>query len=352
MNKIIHNKDFLPSDHPEVKFGKTGILLANLGTPEGYDYFSLRKYLSQFLSDQRVIDYPKWLWQPLLQLIILSKRPFTSGKAYKEIWNHEANESPLLTYTREQKQALEDLIEANLGEQCIIDYCMRYGQPSVASKVDLLVEKGCTQLLFFPLYPQYSATTTATACDDLWRHLLKIRRQPSVRVVAPYFDDPLNIATLSQSIRLAFKELDSRPDTLLLSFHGLPKRYLLEGDPYHCHCQKTARLVRESLGKDFVPIQVSFQSRFGTEEWLQPYTVEEVARLAKSGVRHLAVAAPGFASDCIETLEEISGEIKESFIEAGGQRFDYIPALNASELHIIMLYKIILNNLSGWVETH
>ena len=343
------NQNFWPTDHPKVKFGKIGILLVNLGTPDNFDYFSMRKYLSQFLSDKRVIDYPRWLWQPLLQLIILSKRPFTSGSAYKEIWNHELNESPLLTFTREQKNALEKLIQANLSDDFFIEYCMRYGNPSVASKVELLIEKGCTRLLYFPLYPQYSATTTATACDDLWRCLLKTKWQPTIRTVDPYFDDPVYIATLSQSIQKAFQSIEPSPELLLLSFHGLPKRYLLEGDPYHCHCQKTARLITETLRKDFVPIKVAFQSRFGTEEWLKPYTVEEVARLADNGVKRLAVAAPGFASDCIETLEEINGEIKEAFIEAGGEQFHYIPSLNDTPEHIQMLYDLVYKNLLGWI---
>ena len=338
----------LPSDHPKIRFGNTGILLVNLGTPDGYDYLSLRRYLSQFLSDKRVIDYPRWLWQPLLQIVILSKRPFTSGKAYKEIWNHQFDESPLLTITRDQKDSLEKRIATNFGTNYMVEFCMRYGRPSIAETVDHLLESGCNRLLFFPLYPQYSATTTATACDDLWRHLLKVKWLPSIRTVAPYFDSSVYIQALTNSIQATFQRVEPRPDMLLLSFHGLPKRYLLEGDPYHCHCQKTARLLKASLGENFGPVGVAFQSRFGSEEWLKPYTVEEVAHLAQEGVKNLAVAAPGFAADCIETLEEINGEIKEAFIEAGGENFVYVPALNSSPDHIDMLYALIVENLNGW----
>mgnify|MGYP001092122121 CR=1 FL=1 len=338
-----------PSDHPKVKFGKVGVLLANLGTPDNYDYWSMRRYLNEFLSDRRVIDYSPWLWQPLLQLIILTKRPFSSGAAYKSIWNHEQGESPLMTITKDQTAKMAAQMQERYGEDVVVDFCMRYGNPSTKSKVDALVAQGCTKILFFPLYPQYAGATSATACDEFFRSLQDIKWQPLVRTVEPYYENPLYIDALARSVEEAYSKMDERPDVLVASYHGVPKRYLMEGDPYHCQCQKTTRLLKERLGWEDTDIVTTFQSRFGPEEWLQPYTVEEVARLAEAGKKKIAVIAPAFSADCIETLEEINEEIAESFEHAGGESFTYIPCLNDNDAHIHALAEVAADNLKGWL---
>ncbi len=338
-----------PSDHPLVKPAKVGVLLANLGTPDNYDYWSMRRYLGEFLSDRRVIDYSPWLWQPLLQLVILTKRPFSSGAAYKSIWNHEQGESPLLTITKDQTAKIKAQMEADYGDQVMVDFCMRYGNPSTKSKVREMVEAGCQKILFFPLYPHYAGATSATACDKFFSALQEETWQPLARTVEPYYENPMYIDALAQSIERAYAQLDTRPDVLVCSYHGVPKRYLMQGDPYHCQCQKTTRLLKERLGWADTDIVTTFQSRFGPEEWLQPYTVEEVARLAESGKKNIAVCAPAFSADCIETLEEINEEICESFEEAGGEHFTYIPCLNDDDAHIAALSELIRTNLGGWV---
>ena len=340
----------LPTDHPAVEPPKVGILIANLGTPDGTDYWSMRRYLNEFLSDRRVIDYSPWKWQPLLQLIILTKRPFTSGKAYESIWNHEANESPLMTITKAQTAKLQEAMQARYGDRVVLDFCMRYGNPSTKSKVREMVEQGCDKIVFFPLYPQYAGATSATANDQFFRALSEEKWQPAVRVVPPYFDRPSYIDALAKSVETAYAAMEDKPDILVTSYHGVPKRYLMEGDPYHCQCQKTTRLLKERLGWDDSQIKTTFQSRFGPEEWLQPYTVEEVARLAESGKKKIAVIAPAFSSDCIETLEEINEEIRESFEHAGGEQFTYIPCLNDSPDHIAALSEAIEENLMGWLD--
>ncbi len=339
----------LPADHPALPGEKVGVLLANLGTPDGTDYWSMRRYLNEFLSDQRVIDYPRWKWQPLLQLIILSKRPFTSGAAYKTIWNEERNESPLMTITRDQTAKIAGAMAERHGEDVIVDFCMRYGNPSTRSKVREMVEQGCRKILFFPLYPQYAGATTATANDEFYKSLRGEKWMPEVRTVPPYFDRPSYIDALAGSVERAYAAAETRPDILVCSYHGVPKRYLLEGDPYHCQCQKTTRLLKERLGWDDSRITTTFQSRFGPEEWLKPYTVEEVARLAESGRKKIAVIAPAFSADCIETLEEINEEIRESFEEAGGESFTYIPCLNDEDAHIAALSEAIEDSLKGWM---
>ena len=338
-----------PADHPPVKRARIGVLVANLGTPDGYDYWPMRRYLSEFLSDKRVIDYPSWKWQPLLQLIILSKRPFSSGANYKSIWNHELNESPLMTITKAQVAKLGDSLSARYGDNVMVDFCMRYGNPSTDSVVRRMVEAGCEKILFLPLYPQYAGATSATANDQFFRALMKEKRQPAVRTAAEYFDHPLYIEALAQSVERVYATLDHRPDVLVASYHGMPQRYLREGDPYHCQCQKTSRLLRERLGWDKGAIDTTFQSVFGPEEWLRPYTVEHVAELAKSGKKRIAVISPAFSADCIETLEEIQGEIAEAFHHAGGESFTYIPCLNDDDAHIAALSEVIALNLAGWV---
>ncbi|WP_055662342.1 ferrochelatase [Jannaschia seosinensis] len=339
-----------PEGHPKVRMGKIGLLMANLGTPDGHDYWSMRRYLGEFLSDRRVIDYSPFLWQPLLQGIILTSRPFRSGAAYRSIWNNEAGESPLATITKAQVAKMKTRMRARFGDRVMVDYCMRYGNPSTMTKVAEMQAAGCERIVFFPLYPQYAGATSATANDQFFRALMKLKWQPSSRTVPAYFEDPRYIEALAQSVERAYAAAEIEPEILVCSYHGVPKRYLMEGDPYHCQCQKTTRLLRERLGWDKDRITTTFQSKFGPEEWLKPYTVEEVARLAREdGKRNIAVIAPAFSSDCIETLEEINEEIRESFEEAGGERFAYIPCLNDDEAHMDALADIAAENLAGWI---
>lgn len=337
-----------PAGHPPVARPRIGILVANLGTPDNHDYWSMRRYLSEFLSDKRVIDYPAWKWQPLLQLVILSKRPFTSGANYRKIWNHQAGESPLMTITRAQVEKLRGAVAARYGDGIMVDFCMRYGNPSTESVLRRMVEAGCERIVFLPLYPQYAGATSATANDQLFRALMKERRQPAVRIAPEYFDHPLYIEALAQSVERAYAGIDHRPDVLVASYHGMPRRYLLEGDPYHCQCQKTSRLLRERLGWPEGSIDTTFQSVFGSEEWLRPYTVEHVAELARAGKTRIAVISPAFAADCIETLEEIQGEIREAFEHAGGEAFTYVPCLNDDDAHVAALMAVLEANLAGW----
>lgn len=338
-----------PAGHPAVASRRIGVILSNLGTPDGTDYWSMRRYLSEFLSDRRVIDYSPWLWQPLLQLVILTSRPFRSGKAYRSIWNTAADESPLLTTTRAQAAAVAQRMTALYGDRVVVDFAMRYGNPSTERVIARLSEQGCERLVFFPLYPQYSAPTTATANDEAFRALMSLKWQPSLRTVPAYFDHPLYIEALAKSVESTYATLERRPDLLVTSYHGVPRRYLMEGDPYHCQCHKTTRLLQQRLGWASNDIAVTFQSRFGPEEWLQPYTVEEVARLARDGRRHLAIMAPAFSSDCVETLEEINEEIKESFLHAGGESFTYISCLNVDEAHVDMMLAVIEREAAGWL---
>jgi len=338
------------SDHPPIPRARIGVMLVNLGTPDATDYWSMRRYLNEFLSDRRVIDYSPFLWQPILQLIVLSKRPKSSGRAYAGIWNNERNESPLLTSTREQSEALAERLQALWGDQVLVDFCMRYGNPSTESRIRAMQAAGCERILFFPLYPQYAGATTATANDALFKTLMKLNWQPAVRTVPAYYDHPLYIEALANTVEEAYAGLDRRPDALVTSFHGLPKRYLVKkGDPYHCQCAGTARRLRERLGFPKEEVILTFQSRFGPEEWLTPYTVEHVARLAEAGKKHIAMMAPAFSSDCVETLEEINEEIKEAFEEAGGETFTYIPCLNARPDHVDMIETIVRTELAGWI---
>ncbi len=357
MKDLSETQDVLPhtalphagADHPKVRMGKVGVLLANLGTPDGYDYWSMRRYLGEFLSDRRVIDYSPFLWQPLLQGIILTSRPFRSGANYKSIWNHEAGESPLATITKAQTAGIAERMQARFGDRVMVDYAMRYGKPSTIDRVREMQAAGCTRIVFFPLYPQYAGATTATANDQFFRALMKLKWQPASRTVPPYSDDPRYIEALAASVERAYAAAEVKPELLVCSYHGVPKRYLMEGDPYHCQCQKTTRLLRERLGWGNDDIMTTFQSKFGPEEWLKPYTVEEVARQAKAGKTRIAVVAPAFSADCIETLEEINEEIQESFIHAGGESFTYIPCLNDDAQHLDVLSDIIADNLSGWI---
>ncbi|MBL4750615.1 MAG: ferrochelatase [Amylibacter sp.] len=339
----------MPDDNPLDKPVKTGVLIANLGTPDATDYWSMRRYLNQFLSDKRVIDYPRWKWQPILQAIILTVRPSKSGAAYRSIWNTEKDESPLLTVTRAQSEKIAAIMAQEFGDDVIVDFCMRYGNPSTKSVIEKMKAQGVDRIVFFPLYPQYSAPTTATANDEVFRTLMDMNWQPYIRTVPAYYDRPDYIKALAASVRTAYAKLNKKPDLLVTSYHGVPVRYVTEGDPYYYQCRKTTQLLQKELGWDDSQIKTTFQSQFGPEQWVQPYTVEEVACLAKAGKTNIAVIAPAFSSDCVETLEEINDEIKDSFMAAGGESFTYIPCLNDSDAHIDVLANILKNELSGWV---
>jgi ferrochelatase len=337
----------LPSGHPAVKTGRIGILLANLGTPDATDYKSVRRYLAEFLSDHRVIEIPKWKWYPILYGIILNTRPQKTGANYQTIWNREKDESPLRTITRSQADKLATAFanEPNVS----VEWGMRYGNPSIASAVDRLMAQGCDRILSVPLYPQYSATTTATANDQLYRALMQMRHMPTVRSLPPYYDEPAYIEALARSIENHLATLDFEPEVVLASYHGIPKSYFEKGDPYHCHCQKTTRLLRERLGWDDKKLITTFQSLFGKEEWIKPYTDATVEKLASEGVKRIAIINPGFSADCIETLEEIDGEVREIFMHAGGEKFSHIPCLNDTDDSISMIEQLVRRELGGWL---
>lgn len=338
-----------PADHPDVLHGRIGVLLLNLGTPDGTDYWSMRRYLKQFLSDRRVIEVPRWKWWPILNLIILTVRPGPKGRDYAAIWNTERNEGPLKTITRAQAEGLA----ARFGDggRVVFDWAMRYANPSTASRIEALLAQGCDRILLVPLYPQYAAATTATACDEAFRVLMRMRWQPSIRVAPPYHDDPVYIGALAASMQRQLAALPFEPETILASFHGMPRAYLDKGDPYHCQCMKTSRLLRERLGWPAARWVTSFQSRFGSDPWLQPYTDETVARLAREGIRKLAIVAPGFSADCLETLEELDVENRNLFIEGGGREFAYLSALNASEEGLDVIEALVRRELSGWLQS-
>ncbi len=339
--------DHWPPGHPDVAYGRIGVLLLNLGTPDATDYWSMRRYLRQFLSDRRVIEEPRWKWWPILNLIILTVRPGPKGRDYDTIWNKERNEGPLKTITRSQAEKLAEAFRDQ--PRVLVDWGMRYANPSTASRIDALAKAGCDRILLVPLYPQYAAATTATAADEAFRHLMTMRWQPAVRVAPPWHDDPTYIEAIASSIRAGLAKLPFEPETILATFHGMPQKYLESGDPYHCQCMKTSRLVREALGLPQERWVTSFQSRFGTDPWLQPYTDETVERLAKAGVKRLALVAPGFSADCLETLEELDVENREIFMEHGGEQFAYIPALNDSEQGMRVIEGVVRRELSGWL---
>jgi ferrochelatase len=333
--------------HPPIKHGKVGVLLVNLGTPDGTDYASMRRYLKEFLTDKRVIEWPKIAWYPILFGIVLNTRPGKVGKAYETIWNKERNESFLRTYTRSQAELMGKALADH--PDVIVDWAMRYGQPSIASRMEYLQKEGCERILVFPLYPQYAAATTATVNDKAFETLLKMRWQPALRTVPPYHDDPAYIDALAVSIEKHLATLDWEPERVLASFHGIPKSYFEKGDPYYCQCQKTARLLRDRLGWADGKLMITFQSRFGPEEWLQPYTDKTVEKLAQEGVKRIAVLNPGFVSDCLETLEEIAEQAAESFVHNGGEKFAHIPCLNDTPEGMAVLEKVVRRELSGWV---
>ena len=326
----------MEKDHPEVKFGKTGVLLVNLGTPDSTNWWDIRKYLKEFLSDRRVIEVNPFVWQIILNLFILTFRPSKTAHAYKKIWRKESNESPLLFFTRNQANILHKKIGS---EKIIIDFAMRYGNPSIKSRLNKLKELGCENIVVLPLYPQYAAATTATVCDEVYKSLMKMRWQPSLQIIPHYESEPLYIQALIKSIENKIKEIDWKPELIISSYHGIPKSYFEKGDPYHCYCHKTTRLIKENFNK--VEIQTTFQSRFGPQEWLTPYTDKTLESLPKKGVKNLLVICPGFASDCVETLEEINIQGRESFLQNGGEKFDLIPCLNDSPDHIGLFEELI-----------
>ena len=327
----------MDKNHPQVKFGSTGILLINLGTPNSTGWWDIRKYLKEFLSDRRVIEVNPFLWQVILNFIILNFRPSKTAKAYKKIWMKDKNMSPLRYYTEMQSIKLKNRIG---NEKLIIDYAMRYGQPSIKSKIIKLKDMGCENLVILPLYPQYAAATTATVCDEVYRSLSKMRWQPSLQIIPHYESNPFYIKAISKSIKSKIDKINWKPDLIVASYHGIPKKYFEKGDPYHCYCHKTTRLIREETNLQ-IPIITTFQSRFGPQEWLQPYTDKTLESLPNEGKKNILVICPGFASDCVETLEEISIEGKASFIEGGGENFDFIPCLNDSEEHIDLFSNLV-----------
>ena len=319
-------------DHPDVKFGKTGLLLVNLGTPDSTKWLDIRKYLKEFLSDRRVIEINPFLWQIILNLFILNFRPSKTAKAYKEIWMKKENMSPLRYYTIMQTKKLSEKMQK---KNLIIDFAMRYGNPSIKGKMKSLQKSGCENIVILPLYPQYAAATTATVCDEVYRTLMDMRWQPSLQIIPHYDSEPLYIEALKNSLEKKLSELNWKPDTIVASYHGIPKKYFDKGDPYHCYCQKTTRLLSEQFKQ--ISIQTTFQSRFGPQEWLQPYTDKTLENLPAEGKKNVLVICPGFSSDCVETLEEISMQGKESFIKSGGINFDVVPCLNDNDDHINLL---------------
>ena len=327
----------MKKNHPEVKFGKTGVLLINLGTPDSTNWLDIRRYLKEFLSDRRVIEVNPIIWQLILNLFILTFRPSKTAKAYKKIWMKDKNMSPLRYYTEMQSKKLNEKIG---NENLIVDYAMRYGNPSIKSKINDLKIKGCENLVILPLYPQYAAATTATVCDEVYRSLSKMRWQPSLQIIPHYESEPLYIEAIIKSIEVKINQINWKPDLIMASYHGIPKRYFEKGDPYHCYCHKTTRLISEKM-KSEIPIITTFQSRFGPQEWLQPYTDKTLENLPKEGKKNILVICPGFASDCVETLEEISIEGKSSFIDQGGENFEFIPCLNDSERHIDLFSHLV-----------
>ena len=325
-------------DHPEVKHGKQGVLLVNLGTPDSLKLWDIRKYLAEFLSDKRVIEVPSVIWQPILQGIILNTRPFKTRRAYAKIWRQETDESPLRYYTRRQAELLNNQID---DDNVLVTYAMRYGNPSIKKMLTHLQKAGCESIVVLPLYPQYCAATTATVCDEVFRVLMKMRWQPQVQIVPRYYDHPAYIKAIVNQLERDLERLEFKPQQVVLSYHGVPKTYLQKGDPYHCQCHVTTRLIREQWPYKDIPIETTFQSRFGPSEWLQPYTDKTLEALPKNNVYRIMMATPGFASDCVETLEEIAIEGKAIFKEARGDQFHMVSCLNDSPSHIRMIKTLI-----------
>jgi ferrochelatase len=327
---------------------RIGVLLVNLGTPDAAEPKAVRRYLKEFLSDPRVIETNPLLWKLVLNGIILPSRPRRKARDYQAIWNHERNESPLKTITRSQAEKLASILEP-LGRHVVVDWAMRYANPSIASRLQALLASGCDRILVMPLYPQYAAATTATVGDEVFRFLLRQRRQPAIRIMPAYFDDPYYIEVLASSLQAELKTLSFTPDAIVASFHGMPAEYVRKGDPYQSQCERTTELLRARLGADAGKFMLTYQSRFGRAKWLQPYTIETVKALAKKGVKNLVVITPGFSADCLETLEEIAVENGDVFKRYGGQNFTTIPCLNDSEAGMLMIWQLAMRELKGWV---
>jgi ferrochelatase len=346
-----------PAGHPAIASGKIGVLLVNLGTPDGTSYWPMRRYLAEFLSDRRVIEAPRTLWLPLLHLVILTTRPARKGKDYEVIWNKERNEGPLKTITRAQAEKLaRHIAEGGFGAgggKIVVDWAMRYGQPSLASRIAALQAQGCDRLLVVPLYPQYCAATNATGADCAFDALKALRWQPTLRMAAPFYDRPSYIDALAKSLRDGLAKLDFEPEKIIVSWHGIPQAYFDKGDPYFCHCAKTTRLLQETMGLGETgfgeKMLMTFQSRLGPKAWLKPYTIETVKALPAQGVKKIVVIAPGFVADCLETLEELAVENRHAFLEAGGEHFAVLPCLNDSIEGIDVIADVVRTEVSGWI---
>ena len=336
-----------PSGHPAVPPRRVGVLLVNLGTPDATDYWSMRRYLKEFLSDRRVIEENRLKWWLVLNLIILTFRPGRKGRDYDKIWNRERNESFLKTITRSQSDKLGAALASD--PRLLVDWAMRYGNPSIKSRLDAMQAAGCDRVLIVPLYPQYAAATTATVCDKAFEALARMRWQPAVRTAPAYFDEPVYIEALAASVEENLAKLSFKPEVIIASFHGMPEEYLRKGDPYYCQCAATARLLRERLKLDDKQLMLTFQSRFGPAEWLKPYTDVTVKALAAQGVKNLAVITPGFSSDCLETLEEIAMENAQFFKDAGGENFAAIPCLNDTPGGMKVIQDVVARELKGWI---
>jgi ferrochelatase len=326
---------------------RVGVLLVNLGTPDSADARGVRVYLKEFLSDPRVIEDQGLIWKLVLNGIILRVRPGRKARDYRKIWNTEKNESPLKTITRAQSDKLAAAISDH--DHVVVDWAMRYGNPSIRRGIDALTAQGCDRLLVVPLYPQYSAATSATVCDEVFRVLGGMRAQPTVRVTPPYYDDPDYIEALAVSISAHLKTLPFQPELIVASFHGMPQKYIDKGDPYQAQCTATTDALRKHMGLDASKLLLTFQSRFGFDEWLKPYTDKTIEQLAKDGVRRIAVVTPGFSADCLETLEEIAQENAEIFKHAGGEQFAFIPCLNDSDPGMDVIRQLVLRELQGWI---
>jgi ferrochelatase len=336
-----------PSEPARVERG-IGVLLVNLGTPDAANATSVRRYLRQFLSDPRVIEKQSLLWEFLLHGVILPIRSRRKARDYKHIWNNDKNESPFKTITRSQAEKLAGILEP-LGKHVIVAWAMRYASPSIALGLKTLIERGCERILVMPLYPQYSATTTATVADEVFRYMMRLRRQPALRFLPAYYDDPYYIEVLASSLKAELKALPFTPDVILASYHGMPRDYVQKGDPYERQCGRTTELLRAQLGLDDTKLMMTFQSRFGRGRWLEPYTISTVKELAKKGVKNLVVLTPGFAADCLETLEEIAIDNARVFKRYGGTNFAAIPCLNDSEAGMLMIWQLAMRELKGWV---
>ncbi|MCU0626547.1 MAG: ferrochelatase [Gemmatimonadaceae bacterium] len=337
-----------PRPHPPVRTGRIGVLLLNLGTPSGTGYFAMRRYLREFLSDPRIVDLPRALWLPLLHGVILTTRPVAKGKEYRRIWNTERDESPLLTTTRATADAVRARV-SGWSDRLLVDFGMRYGTPSTRSRIEALARAGCDRLLLVPLYPQYSATTVASACDAAFDALKTLRWQPAVRVATPWYDSPAYIEALASRTRAHLATLSHEPEVLVASFHGIPRTHLALGDPYYCHCMKTGRLLQQALALPDERFRITFQSRFGPAEWLQPYTDVTIRELARTGTRRVAVVAPGFVADCLETIEELGEAAHHDFLAHGGEHFTLVPCLNESAPAVDVLETVLAQELTGWL---